>query len=131
LPSPRQWLKELAFVFTVTLLTNGAALARDAGYRDSSESLPYLSLPAEARQVEQAIRNGGPFVYEKDGIVFGNRERRLPARARGYYREYTVATPGAQDRGARRIVCGGAEPTQPEVCYYSADHYNSFSRIVK
>ena len=63
-------------------------------------------------------------------MVFGNRERMLPAKRRGYYREYTVKTPGAHDRGARRIVCGGSEPTRPEACFYTGDHYTSFSRIV-
>jgi ribonuclease T1 len=63
--------------------------------------------------------------------VFGNRERQLPAQARGFYREYTVKTPGASNRGARRIVCGGKMPTAPEACYYTADHYASFRRIVE
>ena len=63
--------------------------------------------------------------------MFGNRERRLPAARRGYYREYTVRTPGAHDRGARRIVCGGDRPASPEACYYTDDHYASFRRIVQ
>ena len=71
----------------------------------------------------------GPFPYAKDGIVFGNRERVLPRRERGFYREYTVRTPGSRDRGARRIVCGGRQPTDPEACFYTADHYASFQRI--
>lgn len=87
-------------------------------------------LPPEARATEIAIRSGGPFNYSKDGAVFGNRERRLPSEARGYYREYTVPTPGAPDRGARRIVCGGTQPIAPDACYYTADHYTSFRRIV-
>jgi ribonuclease T1 len=87
-------------------------------------------LPAEARQTEQLIRNGGPFPYAKDGTVFGNRERLLPREPRGFYREYTVKTPGSRDRGARRIVCGGEAPTAPKACYYTADHYASFRRIV-
>ena len=86
-------------------------------------------LPAEARDVLERIPSGGPFAYERDGIVFGNRERQLPARPRGYYREYTVPTPGAADRGARRIVCGGAQPRVPDACYYTPDHYNRFLRI--
>ncbi len=77
------------------------------------------------------IHSGGPFPYRKDGIVFGNRERLLPERSRGFYREYTVPTPGARDRGARRIVCGGKQPRIPESCFYSADHYASFKRIVQ
>ena len=87
------------------------------------------SLPDEAREVGRAIRLGGPFAYAKDGIVFANRERLLPAQPRGFYREYTVPTPGARDRGGRRIVCGGAQPTAPVACYYTADHYSSFHRI--
>jgi ribonuclease T1 len=87
------------------------------------------SLPAEARAVESAVRRGGPFAFAKDGIVFANRERLLPPQPRGFYREYTVPTPGARDRGSRRIVCGGREPTAPVACYYTADHYSSFHRI--
>jgi ribonuclease T1 len=89
------------------------------------------ALPAEAQQAEKLIRRGGPFAYAKDGSVFGNRERLLPTNARGYYREYTVKTPGARDRGARRIVCGGSQPTKPDACYYTSDHYASFARIVQ
>ena len=87
-------------------------------------------LPVEARQTEQLIRSGGPFPYAKDCSVFGNRERLLPRERRGYYREYTVRTPGSRDRGARRIVCGGDKPVAPDACYYTADHYASFRRIV-
>jgi ribonuclease T1 len=87
------------------------------------------SLPVEAQSVERAIRRGGPFAYAKDGIVFGNRERLLPVQPRGFYREYTVPTPGALDRGARRIVCGGTAPATPLACYYTANHYASFYRI--
>jgi ribonuclease T1 len=86
-------------------------------------------LPTEVRTVDHAIRSGGPFAYPKDGIVFANRERILPPERRGFYREYTVATPGARDRGARRIVCGGKQPSAPVACYYSNDHYASFHRI--
>lgn len=89
------------------------------------------TLPAEARHTERLIRAGGPFPYRKDGSVFGNRERLLPAQRRGHYREYTVDTPGSRDRGARRIVCGGEPPTQPEACFYTDDHYASFRRIVQ
>lgn len=89
------------------------------------------ALPREAQHTAQLIRRGGPFPYAKDGTVFGNRERLLPARPRGHYREYTVKTPGARNRGAKRIVCAGAQPTAPEVCYYTGDHYASFARIVQ
>ena len=85
-------------------------------------------LPAEALQTLRLIEAGGPFPYDRDGSVFQNREGRLPQRPRGYYREYTVATPGVKHRGARRIVCGGAA-RKPVACYYSADHYRSFREI--
>ena len=88
------------------------------------------ALPPEGQQTYRLIHQGGPFPYEKDGSVFGNRERQLPRQARGYYREYTVRTPGARDRGARRIVCGGETPVRPVACYYTADHYASFRVIV-
>lgn len=86
------------------------------------------SLPTEAQTTYQLIRAGGPFPYEKDGTVFVNRERLLPPKNRGYYREYTVKTPRSRTRGARRIVCGGPAKA-PQDCYYTADHYASFSRI--
>lgn len=82
-------------------------------------------LPPEAREALARIDRGGPFPYDKDGTVFGNREGLLPAKPRGHYREYTVRTPGARDRGARRIVVGGAG----EQAYYTDDHYRTFRRI--
>lgn len=92
--------------------------------------MPLSELPAEARAVHRSIEAGGPFAYPKDGSVFGNYEHSLPAQPRGYYHEYTVATPGARDRGGHRIVCGGRAPTAPAACYYTGDHYASFKRIV-
>jgi ribonuclease T1 len=83
-------------------------------------------LPAEARHTVDLIRKGGPFPYQRDGAVFGNREKLLPARERGWYREYTVKTPGARDRGARRIVAG-----RDGTLYYTHDHYRSFQRILE
>lgn len=83
-------------------------------------------LPPEAVDTLGAIERGGPFRYDRDGTTFQNRERRLPERPRGYYREYTVETPGSRDRGARRIVSGG-DP--PEVYYYTDDHYRTFRRL--
>jgi len=97
----------------------------------ASASVALAELPREAQQTEKLIRAGGPFPYAKDGEAFGNRERQLPQRERGFYREYTVPTPGASNRGARRIVCGGVPVVQPEVCYYTDDHYASFRRIAQ
>ena len=88
-------------------------------------------LPAEAQTTYRSILTGGPFASRKDGSVFGNRERALPRQARGFYHEYTVPTPGARNRGARRIVCGGNPPTRPEACFYTGDHYSTFQRIVQ
>ena len=86
----------------------------------------YAGLPAEAIDTLALIKRGGPFPYRKDGTVFQNREKRLPGKPRGYYREYTVPTPGERTRGARRIVAGGQPPV---VFYYTADHYRSFTRL--
>jgi ribonuclease T1 len=81
-------------------------------------------LPREARATLALIRKGGPFPYARDGAVFGNREAILPHQKRGYYREYTVKTPGERTRGARRIVAGAGGDF-----YYTPDHYGSFMRI--
>lgn len=83
-------------------------------------------LPPEALATLRLIASHGPFPYDRDGVVFNNFEHRLPEQPRGYYREYTVPTPGASNRGARRIITGG-EP--PQVYYYSDDHYQSFRPI--
>lgn len=117
-----------ACVVSVWLLTS-SVWARDAGADISVVALKQL--PPEARQTHSLIHSGGPFPYRKDGTVFGNRERLLPRHARGFYLEYTVPTPGVRDRGARRIVCGGMHRQAPESCFYSADHYASFRRIVQ
>ena len=109
------------------LLAVGTLQARESA--PFSGTVPLGRLPAEAQAVHRAIYAGGPFAYSKDGIVFGNRERLLPAEPRGYYHEYTVATPGVRDRGARRIICGGQPVTAPAACYYTGDHYASFRRI--
>lgn len=98
---------------------------------DSLGAVALVALPAEVRSTHRLIHAGGPFPYRKDGAVFGNRERLLPRRERGFYREYTVPTPGSQDRGAQRIVCGGGRPTVPEACFYTADHYASFKLIAQ
>jgi ribonuclease T1 len=96
----------------------------------ADDEIRLAQLPPEARETLAAIRSGGPFAYPKDGTVFGNREKILPARQRGYYREYTVKTPGERSRGARRIVCGGQQARTPDACFFTDDHYGSFRRIV-
>lgn len=83
------------------------------------------NLPEEAKQTVALIKSNGPFPYQRDGATFGNREGLLPKRGRGYYREYTVRTPGGKDRGARRIVAGRAGEL-----YYTDDHYRTFRKVV-
>jgi ribonuclease T1 len=110
-------------------LVGGPAVARGPA---PIPEVPLAELPREAHAALTRIKQGGPFPYERDGAIFGNFERRLPIQSRGYYREYTVATPGARDRGARRIVAGagslGDVRTSGEY-YYSVDHYRTFRRI--
>ncbi|HSO44798.1 MAG TPA: ribonuclease domain-containing protein [Rhodoferax sp.] len=91
-------------------------------------TISLAELPGPGAEIYARIHQGGPFSNEKDGSVFGNRERLLPAQKRGFYREYTVPTPGLSHRGIKRIVCGG-QAQRPDVCYYTADHYASFRRI--
>jgi ribonuclease T1 len=100
------------------------AVAGLAGGPGDLGTVPIAALPAEALDTLALIRSGGPFPYEKDGSIFGNRERLLPPQPRGFYREYTVPTPGRRDRGARRIVTGAGREF-----YWTADHYRSFRRI--
>jgi len=121
--------------FALTSLLAAAAItgmpqAQAWGKSDGLAIVQMAELPAQGRETYERIRQGGPFLHEKDGTVFGNRERQLPTEKRGYYREYTVTTPGSRDRGARRIVCGGP-PRVPHACYYTADHYASFRKIVE
>lgn len=113
------------------LAAGAAVLARTPAAPADLQSVAMATLPAEAQATHRLILSGGPFPHERDGSVFGNRERLLPPRARGHYREYTVKTPGSTDRGARRIVCGGSPPNRPETCYFTGDHYTSFSRIAQ
>lgn len=141
-------LKKLRFVHSLTLATSLAVLAAPPVEAFTQAYTPYShqgeaeteqaqrsrvialsELPVQAREVHRRIHEGGPFRYGKDGSVFGNRERQLPRRPRGFYREYTVPTPGEGDRGARRIVCGGKEVRQPETCFYTRDHYATFQQI--
>ncbi|MCV7420277.1 ribonuclease [Mycobacterium yunnanensis] len=91
---------------------------------------PLSTLPREAADTVRAIHSDGPFRYPRDdGVVFGNREGHLPAQARGYYREYTVLTPGATNRSTRRMVTGGSPVTDPPEYFYTADHYDSFCLV--
>jgi ribonuclease T1 len=113
------WMACLALALVPDALAQRQA-PRPAAIAD----IPYAVLPAEARATIALIRKGGPFPYAKDGAIFGNREALLPRQHRGYYREYTVKTPGERTRGARRIIWGkGGE------FYYTADHYNHFRRV--
>ena len=119
---------------TATTATQRAELAGQGARstqapQRASDGLPtiaFAQLPREAQETIRLIDRGGPFPYKQDGTTFGNRERLLPAQPQGYYREYTVITPGESDRGARRIVAGrGGE------LYYTDDHYESFKRVVR
>jgi len=132
-----RWLRQSAKLAAAGVML-GTLASSSVSARENLSSIPppaaesnvaLAALPVQARETHQRILTGGPFPYAKDGSVFGNRERKLPGQARGYYREYTVVTPGTSHRGARRIVCGGREPKTPDVCYYTQDHYASFLRI--
>jgi ribonuclease T1 len=132
----------LALVVLGVLLVRGGTEAQTAAPRpltstttsaststsDPETGLPLValsSLPQEAQRTVRLIERGGPFPYAKDGATFGNRERLLPARRPGWYREYTVRTPGEDDRGARRIVTGDDD----RQLFWTDDHYQSFSRL--
>ena len=122
-------MRSLKIIAVVALLAGFLApppvLARNDNVPAAAGSeIALAELPREARQTLEAIKRGGPFAFERDGVVFGNYERRLPPRNRGYYREYTVPTPGERHRGARRIVAGAHAEY-----YYSDDHYRTFRRI--
>jgi ribonuclease T1 len=119
----------LAGLAITGLVFSGSVLAKGAELTGGISAIAVSELPAQGKQIYALIHRGGPFAYDKDGTVFGNRERLLPLEKRGFYHEYTVSTPGAKTRGAKRIVCGG-QPTAPEICYYTADHYASFRKIV-
>jgi ribonuclease T1 len=118
------------FIFAVLALGIVSAGFQATAYeaspalRKNADSVSVTQLPPEAQQVLLLIKKGGPFPYSRDGVIFGNREKRLPKQARGYYKEYTVKTPGARNRGARRIVAGSKGEY-----YYTDDHYESFRQI--
>lgn len=133
-------MRTVLAVIAAVILVVGAIVAGGVGTFATSDEAPTTvaaarvtglpvvaaaDLPAEARQTLRSIDRGGPFPYARDGSVFGNREGLLPARSRGYYREYTVPTPGARDRGARRIVTGDDDTE----FFYTSDHYGSFRVI--
>lgn len=104
--------------------TSSSTSSTGAGSGHGLSSVTPAQLPIQARETIRLILHGGPFPYSHDGAVFGNFERLLPQEPRGYYHEYTVPTPGSADRGARRIIAG-----KDAQLYYTADHYQSFSRI--
>ena len=112
----------LAAMLWLPHVSQGAQPAQ--GGQESLSVIAFAELPVEARDTLRAIKQGGPFAYPRDGVVFNNFERVLPKRPRGYYHEYTVITPGANDRGVRRIISG-----ETGEYYYTADHYQTFKRI--
>ena len=116
----RSWLRLLI----VCWLAIGSAFGFVREPADATEWVAVGELPGEARQTLHLIKEGGPFPYARDGVVFGNYEKRLPLRTRGYYREYTVKAPWRNDRGPRRIIAGSAGEF-----YYTDDHYRTFRRI--
>lgn len=122
-----KWRLAATFLALACLVAVGTAVmsAQTRGPAiEAPQDISVSALPPEARATIRLIKQGGPFPYRRDGMVFRNFEKRLPVRDAGYYREYTVPTPGEKSRGARRIVAGrGGE------LYYTADHYRSFARI--
>jgi ribonuclease T1 len=114
-------------LLVMAVLSTTIAHARGDMVRNAPE-IAVAELPKEAQKTLALIRSGGPFPYSRDGVVFGNRERMLPAKSRGFYHEYTVQTPGARNRGARRVICGGDAANLAD-CYYTDDHYQTFRRI--
>jgi ribonuclease T1 len=130
--SGRRFFKGAVLAWVAALFL--ACLPAPAPARGSlAEPVAPAALPREARDTYALIQAGGPFPYARDGATFGNYEGALPPQRRGYYREYTVPTPGVKNRGARRIVCGGAAADwrgrRPAACYYTGDHYASFRQI--
>ena len=127
-----KFIYSLLIAALIALLALVPVQAREP--KSAGADVALADLPKEARDTLAKIRAGGPFPHPaKDGSVFGNREKRLPPKERGYYREYTVPTPGARDRGARRIIAGGeVKPSEVKTAgdyWYTDDHYNSLRRI--
>ena len=129
----RSWLiSSLVAFLALGALTNAEVQAEEAiPIASGLAAVALTALPREAQHTHRLILAGGPFSYDKDGIVFGNRERILPAKPRGHYHEYTVAKPDVRNRGAKRLVCGGPILTFPDICYYTDDHYASFKQVVQ
>lgn len=142
------WRVSLALgcALIAALLVAGAPPAHGGTAKPAFAEIAVAELPREARETLELVRKGGPFPHDRDGIVFGNFEKLLPRKDRGYYREYTVRTPGVKHRGARRIVAGGCPgaareksggadgrrspaPCDARELYYTEDHYKSFRRI--
>jgi ribonuclease T1 len=121
-------LVALVVTFALVCAVNSTQAREVPSIIGDSAQISSTELPKEALQTLALIRKGGPFPNEKDGVIFGNREKQLPKQRRGYYTEYTVATPGAKNRGARRLVVGGEPQTSYEI-YYTDDHYQSFKRV--
>ena len=118
---------QIALIALVAALALGYAINAVRGEHHTglqSGTVALSSLPAQASDTVRLIEAGGPFPYPQDGVVFNNAERRLPDEPRGYYREYTVPTPGSADRGARRIITG-----KNGEYYYTSDHYDTFRRV--
>ena len=120
-----RWLRCLLIA---ALLLPGSGMARQEAPPVIAE-ISMAALPLEARHTIDLIKRGGPYPFQRDGVVFGNYERLLPSRPRGYYREFTVPTPGAANRGARRVIAGGNSSGAGAEFYYTADHYRSFQRV--
>lgn len=118
-------LKKIGF-FLATLLFSFSIFARE----NTLPTVAYANLPREAQTTILLIRKGGPYPYAKDGVVFGNYEKALPKKKRGYYHEFTVKTSGVRSRGARRIIAGG-DLQQVRDYYYTDDHYASFKRVTE
>ena len=142
--TPRAMLRATLSVLlavSVTVSTEAQAFSRSgpaeastfteakATTQAAGQAVGLRQLPSQGQDVYQRILAGGPFAHDRDGVVFGNREQLLPRQTRGFYREYTVTTPGVRHRGARRIVCGGKVVRTPETCFYTQDHYQSFQKI--
>jgi ribonuclease T1 len=112
-------------LFLLAFFLSGTVQAKEVAHMDT---VALSQLPPEVGQTIKLVKRGGPFPYPKDGMIFGNYEKSLPVRARGYYHEYTIRTPGIRGRGARRLIVGG-EPSLGAAYYYTDDHYATFRRV--